>query len=315
MKALVLAAKKSLQIRQLPEPEVLAGEVLIDIQAVSIGGSEYLGYNNPGIRPLPSIMGHGIVGTTPAGQRVAVYPLTGCGECEYCRADQQQLCDHWSLIGVQRDGGFAQRIAVPEKAVFGLPAELSWEQAVFIEPFANSVNAWERAGAAAADSIAVIGGGSLGLGLVALARQAGCEVVHVRDLSEQRMGVAERLGANGRAGCEVNRYDVVFDTVGSVEARKSAVSITRKGGRCVFMGFAAAQAQLAVSEVVRQQKTLLGAFVYSTRQFEQAITLAACCEDDWVTNVSFEEVEGCLNTYLAGNFDTVKAALRPNGEG
>jgi len=71
----------------------------------------------------------------------------------------------------------------------------------------------------------------------------------------------------------------------------------------------------ACTRCKKSLQTLLGAFVYSTRQFEQAITLAACCEDDWVTNVSFEEVEGCLNTYLAGNFDTVKAALRPNGEG
>ncbi len=313
MQALRLQSTKLLQLQDVPDPVPSPGEVLINIEAVSIGGSEYLGYNNPGLRPLPSIMGHGITGTTPAGQRVAVYPLSGCGVCEFCTADQVQLCDQWALIGVQSDGGFAQRIAVPEQALFPLPAQLSWEQAVFIEPFANAVNAWALAGVCAEDSIAVIGAGSLGLGLVAMARETGCDIVHVRDLSSARIQAACSAGANGTVGRTENRYDVVFDTVGSTETRSSAIKITRNGGKCVFMGFATPDAQINMSEVIRQQKTLIGAFVYSKSQFEQAIERVSCCKDEWVRNISLAEVEGCLTQFLAGKFDTVKIALRPNG--
>ena len=84
-------------------------EVVIDVAVAGIGGSEYLGYNNPGIRTLPNIMGHGFAGTTAEGRRVAVNPLRSCGTCAYCRQGLGQLCDDWHLIGVQSDGGFAQQ--------------------------------------------------------------------------------------------------------------------------------------------------------------------------------------------------------------
>ena len=312
MKALVLEGSRALRLREIEAPEARPGEALVRVEVAGIGGSEYLGFANPGIRPLPNVMGHSIAGIAADGRRVAVNPLRGCGTCAACLADLVQLCDSWSLIGVQSDGGFAQVVSVPMESFVELPEDLSWEQAAFVEPFANSVNAWEISGAGSSDRIAVIGAGGLGLGLTACAAEAGCETLAVCDLSPTRLQAARDLGASYVGEALDGRYDVVFDTVGSADTRQMALEATRSGGHCVFLGFASALTEIDISAVIRQQKRLSGAFVYSAGQFSRALGLARLCHRDWVRNLSFDGVVPLLEGYLAGDFSVVRAALRPN---
>lgn len=308
----MLKGKRALELQDIAEPEVGEGNQLIIIEAVSIGGSEYLGFNNPGIRPLPNIMGHGFTGTTEEGKRVAIFPLSSCGICEYCTTNQEQLCDNWSLIGVQADGGFSQKASVPKEQIFELPKDISWEQSVFIEPFANSINAWEISGASESDSIAIIGAGSLGLGLVSLACKTGCNIVHVADQSIIRRNAAKSIGATFTASELNETYDIVFDAVGSIETRSQTILSTKKGGKCIFLGFETSELTINMSEIIRHQKQLVGSFVYSKSQFKEAIELVKICDSNWVNNISFNEVEKALVGFLQGNFDHIKVALRPN---
>ncbi|MGI9407861.1 MAG: zinc-dependent alcohol dehydrogenase [Hyphomicrobiaceae bacterium] len=308
MRALVLEGERRLSLRDVDTPAAGSGHVLIDVEVASIGGSEYLGYNNPGIRTLPNIMGHGFAGRVD-GRRVAVNPVRGCGNCGLCRAGYRQLCDSWTLIGVQSDGGFAEFASVPQDAVVELPNTLNWKQAAFVEPFANSVNAWELSNASERGSVAVIGAGSLGLGVVACAVAAGCEHIAVSDLSETRLAAAAHLGA-GKIDAE-KFYDVVFDTVGSEESRSAAFALTRKLGTVVLLGFASSILEINAGELIRGQKRVVGAFAYSPKQFNEAIKLAECTQSDWVKNIPFQDVEPLLNCYLDGDFSVVKAALRP----
>ena len=311
MQALVLEAKNILTLQEVSPPEPRADELLIEVKLCSIGGSEYMALANPGIRPLPHIMGHGISGTAPQAKRVAVYPLRGCGDCNYCQEGLTQLCDDWALIGVQLDGGFAQQVAIPEANLVDLPGSLSWEQSAFIEPFANAVNAWELAQIDPKNTVAIIGAGGLGLGLVALASETGCDIT-VSDLSETRRSVASQLGATYTTAKPQGHFDVVFETFGSVESRRRALEITKRGGKCIFMGFATASLDVNISNIIRHQKHLMGSFVYSLEQFRKAVNLAESCLAEWVTNLSFNEVEPVLNAYLKGDFSIAKAALRPN---
>lgn len=310
MKALVLESAKTLSLREVPLPATSSNDLLISVELASIGGSEYMAFNSPGLRSLPHIMGHGIAGMTPGDKRVAVYPLRSCLTCAYCQAGLMQLCDKWSLIGVHSDGGFAQSVTVPKANLVDIPDTLSWEQTAFIEPFANAVNAWELAQAKPEDKIAVIGTGGLGLGLVALASSY-CGEVTAFDLSASRREIASELGASFVAPHLNGQFDVVFETFGSVKSRTQGVQLTKKGGKCVFMGFASQTLELDMSELIRQQKRLLGSFVYSRKQFCQAMKLAALCSPEWVTNVCFSEVEPLLRSYLKSDFGVVKAALRP----
>ena len=312
MKALILENKRTLQIREYDTPKTADDHVIIDVEIAGIGGSEYLGYNNPGIRPLPSIMGHGFAGVTPEGKRVAVYPLTGCNTCQYCLNNQTQLCISWSLIGVQSNGGFAEKVSVPRDSVVDLPERLSWEQAVFVEPFANSVNAWHLSQAIKSHSVAIIGAGGLGLGLVACAKQSSCLSISVADLSENRRMATLEMGATEANPTLNGEYDIVFDTVGSTETRVQAIEVTKKGGKVVFLGFETPLQELNISEIIRHQKRLIGSFVYSKSQFEAAIELAQMCNSSWVTSIGFSEVEEYLIRFLENDFSTIKVALRPN---
>jgi threonine dehydrogenase-like Zn-dependent dehydrogenase len=287
--------------------------VLIDVQVAGIGGSEYLGFNNTGIRPLPNIMGHGITGTTKYGKRIAVYPLISCENCEYCNGGHSQLCDDWKLIGVQLNGGFAQKVAVPQKAIFEIPDELSWEQSSFIEPFANSVNAWELAQIKPNQTVLVIGAGSLGLGLLACSKDAEHKYITILENSQSRKQVAIDMGAETDIQLSFNSFDYVFDTVGSTETRNEAFRRVKKNGKCVFLGFAEPKQEINFSELIRKQIQFIGSFVYSTGQFEKAIHLSKLTNRTWVKNLSFTDVEGQFRNYLSGDFNTVKAALRPNG--
>ena len=304
LKALLLEGERRLSLADIDTPGTAADEVLIDVEVAGIGGSEYLAYNNPGMRSLPNVMGHGIAGTDPGGRRVAVFPLQSCGNCDDCLRGECQLCDDWALIGVQSDGGFAQKVVVPAKALVELPDHLGWEQAAFVEPFANAVNAWERSGADRDTRVAIVGAGGLGMGLVACAAESGCVAVAVSDLSSNRLRAAADLGASAAETHLAGPYDIVFDTVGSAAARQTAVALTRKGGTCVLLGFASPVLEVDAGELIRSQKRIVGSFVYSKQQFVRAIGLAARCSADWVTNLSFSEVEPLLAGYLDGDFST-----------
>ncbi|MCO4838453.1 MAG: zinc-binding dehydrogenase, partial [Oceanospirillaceae bacterium] len=217
-----------------------------------------------------------------------------------------------SLIGVHTDGGFAEKASVPKNQIFELPQELSWEQSIFIEPFANSVNAWERSKATNVTSIAIIGAGGLGLGLVALANQLGCRNLHVAELSLARRNVAKVLGATHACEKLNETYDIVFDTVGSVESRNDTIDLAKKGGQCIFLGFENPTHTFNMSALIRHQKELKGSFAYSKSQFVKAIALAKSCDSRWVKNIFFAEVEPTLAGFLEGDFTHIKVALRPN---
>ncbi len=210
MDALLLLDNHKLLLKQIDTPIIKENEELIDVQVAGIGGSEYLGFNNTGIRPLPNIMGHGITGTTKDGKRIAVYPLIGCENCEYCNGGNLQLCDNWKLIGVQLNGGFAQKVAVPKKAIFEIPNELSWEQSSFIEPFANSINAWELAQIKPNQTVLIIGAGSLGLGLIACAKDLNHKQISVIENSIPRKQAAIELGAEIDKNLPFQSFDFVL---------------------------------------------------------------------------------------------------------
>lgn len=180
-----------------------------------------------------------------------------------------------------------------------------------IEPFADSVNAWQIAGVSASSSIAILGAGGLGLGLVACAIEKGCSNIDIADLSDNRLSAARSLGAATASKSLSGRYDVVFDTVGSDSTRALAMRLTTKAGRCIALGFASPEYIVNMSELIRHQKQLVGSFVYSREQFEAAVSLVAHCDSNWVENLRFDEVEPMLRRYLNNDFTAVKAVLRP----
>ena len=119
--------------------------------------------------PLPSILGHEFAGTLSNGRPVAIEPLAPCGECEFCECGDYNLCRTGPgiILGTGRDGGMAEEVMVPERAIVPLPAGLEPRDACLVEPLAVAVHGLRRAGLRGDQGVAIVGGGSIGLCAVA----------------------------------------------------------------------------------------------------------------------------------------------------
>src|SRR2546426_2349052 len=161
MKALVLKEYKRFAYEDVPQPEPGAEEVLVSVKACGICGSDVHGFDgSTGRRRPPIIMGHEAAGMIASigsavrawsiGERVTFDSTIYCGECEFCRKGQINLCDRRRVLGVsceeyRQNGAFAELVAVPQHVLYRLPAGLRFEHAALAEPFAIALHAVRRA--------------------------------------------------------------------------------------------------------------------------------------------------------------------------
>ncbi|MDQ1431026.1 MAG: hypothetical protein QOF40_1628, partial [Actinomycetota bacterium] len=185
---------------------------------------------------IPVTLGHEFAGVLDDGSAVAVQPNVWCGECDRCRAGDTQLCRTGlsRLHGVSVDGGLAEEVIVDRSCLVPLPPGLEPELGALVEPLAVAGHALGRSAVggeplAPGARVLVIGGGSIGLSLVAVARGRGIEV----DLSARyrhQHEAGEQLGARRELAEE---YDVVVDAAGTQSSLDDAVSKVRPGGTIV----------------------------------------------------------------------------------
>jgi threonine dehydrogenase-like Zn-dependent dehydrogenase len=177
----------------------------------------------------PVTLGHELSGVLEDGTGVAIEPMAPCGACPECVAGVYHVCrgnaaghPGASYLGFAYDGGYAEEVLVPERSLVALPTGLAVRDACVIEPVAVALHGLRIAGMVPGSRVAVIGAGAIGLGAVACAVAAGCEVgLAARHPHQHEAG--ERLGAVGLAG----EYDVVVDAAGSREAVAEAALIAR----------------------------------------------------------------------------------------
>ena len=166
-------------------------------------------------------LGHEIAGYTDAGIAVAVEPVVSCGACALCAAGDNGLCADAlpQLIGIGRDGGMAEHVLVPEHLLVALPSGLDVMNASLVEPLAVTVRALHRAGVHDGAHVAVIGGGSIGLCAVAVARHLGARVELVAR-HEHQLEAGARLGAVPATDTPV---PIVIEAAGTESALAAAV--------------------------------------------------------------------------------------------
>lgn len=313
MKALVFTRPSTLEIQEVDDPTAGDGQLILQVEATGIGGGEVYQLHHPGQRDFPSVMGHGIAGLLDDQRRVTVDPVTSCQTCAACTQGRRQHCSTRRIIGIHSSGGFAQQCVVPAENCHDLPAELSWEQAMFIEPFANAVHAWNVGKATADMRIGIIGAGAIGLGVVAQASAVGTSVIDVAEITPSRCVAATELGATStltKLPAEAS-YDVVFDAVGTPKARAQAVGATANGGTIVLLGLESEDPGFDATEVVRRELCLQASYVYLPDEFAEAVQLAAATSSDWIKNYSLDEVQDIVDDFSIGDYTVVRAALRP----
>lgn len=214
-------------IRVVDTPAPRGDGVRVRIRSAGICGSDLHLISPESPFGLPTVtLGHELAGITDDGTPVAIEPLAPCAKCEPCLRGDYNLCalGPGMILGVGQDGGMAEELRVPARAIVPLPSAVALRDASLVEPLAVVAYALRRSGLRADQRVAVIGGGNIGLCAVAAARATGAEVALVARHDAQR-AAGERLGATPARGA----YDVVIEAAGTESAVAQAVELAKPG--------------------------------------------------------------------------------------
>lgn len=287
MKALILEEYNHFEYKDVPVPEYGPEDVLIQIKACGICGSDVHGMDgSTGRRIPPIIMGHeasGVITKVGAhvkdwniGDRVTfdstIYPLDDW----YARKGLYNLSDQRMVLGVsckdyRRHGAFSEYIAVPQHILYRIPDNVTFYQAAMTEPVAVAFHAVELTPISLGDTAVVFGVGMIGLFVVQTLRAAGCGKIIAVDIEQNKLDLALKLGAdlglNPKEDVVPRKIfqltdnrgaDIAFEVVGIEETVKSAVNCLRKTGTVTLIGNVSPQVQLPLQTIVTKQIRLQG---------------------------------------------------------
>jgi threonine dehydrogenase-like Zn-dependent dehydrogenase len=293
MRAAVYEGEGRLVVKDVPEPVPAPDEVLIEVEACGVCGSDVQIINVPPGHPStpPVILGHEFVGwvrqvgsgvrDVAIGSRVVVDPDPKCGACESCRAGRPANCTNVVALGVHRDGALARYVTAPADSIYAISPDVSTEMAALVEPLACVVNGTNRAAVRPGESVVVFGAGAIGCLFIAVFRASGAARIVAIEPSAYRRGVAKAVGADvvltpdewaaQRAELMPRGADVVVDAVGAVLPQ--AIEAAAMGGRVVVFGMNAnARPPVHQMEIVEKGLSIMGSYI-SNFTFPAAIRL------------------------------------------
>lgn len=366
----VTLAPNDIQICQFPRPDVGPGDMLIEIVSVGICGSDKHMYQGHAKLDFPVAAGHEMVGRVVAmgddvasasciiggplelGDRVSVTPSTeGCRRCWYCQhvPHKPALCPNRLVYGFTSAsrpphlyGAFSQLLFVgPRSNVFRIPDDVSTQRAVLIEPMAVATRAVERAmgggmphigeGLSFGKRVAVLGAGPIGLLVVAALKHIGAGTIIVTDMSELRLKLAQKMGAD--LVININEMDaqdrlqaiheatdgvgpdITIEAAGIPAAFSEALALVRRGGRVIEVGhyFDAGSVELSPQTLCFKEVDVLGVWAYPPMQFETAISLlqrsTAPLEEMISATLPLAELEA--GVHMTGDEQIIKVVMDP----
>lgn len=291
MRGVKLVAAHDLQVTELPDPEPAAGEAVVHVDGCGICGSDLSSYK-AGLF-TGSVPGHEFAGTIDAvaqdvtgwtaGDRVVVDPKLPCGMCDDCTGGAAHRCAMalTAGIGFLRDGGFAQRAAVPVHLLHRLPGTLSVRDACLVEPLSVAVHGVERAGLREPGSAVVVGLGPIGLFTVAVLRARGMDPIIGVDPVGDRRRLALQLGA-GNVVAEAHEVrgtappaTAVFECSGRPELLHTAADLVAPGGVLVLLGVPFGEATVLPLMWVTREIRITGSIASTTDDFRRSIAMLA----------------------------------------
>ncbi|HEV7844930.1 MAG TPA: zinc-binding dehydrogenase [Thermoleophilaceae bacterium] len=266
-----------LELAEIEPPRPAPGEALVRVRAVGICATDLkLGSGAlPGVE-LPIVPGHEVAGELvepagglAAGARVACALYDSCEGCDHCRAGRPTLCTEVRRIGIERDGGLAEYLALPERSLIPFGESISFaEAAVTMDAVTTPWRALRVRGAlAAGESVAVVGAGGLGLNAIQVALDCGARVAAVEP-NEERRRIALELGAELAVPPEEfetvrdwagQGVDLAFDGSGVRAGFETALATVAAGGRVVCCGYRPGlDYSMDSGRLVLEEITLLG---------------------------------------------------------
>ncbi len=316
----VLHGVGDVRIQDRPVPEPGPREVLVEIAAVGVCGSDVHYYEHGRIGDhvvrAPLVLGHESAGRVVAlgaqasrhavGDRVTLEPGVPCGRCRECRAGRYNLCPDVVFFGTPPvDGAFTEHVAIHEDFAFALPDSLSDEEGALMEPLSVGIWACRKARVSAGDRVLVTGAGPIGLLAMQVARAFGATEVTVSDTNEHRLALAERTGSTRvvTPGDAVGEVDALIECSGHPQALADGIAAIRPAGTAVIVGMGpGTTAEVPLALIQNREIWLTGTFRYANT-YPTAIALAAAGRVD-------------LKALVTGRYglDETEAALRAGRE-
>jgi len=249
--------------------------------------------------PVPLTLGHEFMGVVAevgdhvsaidVGQRVTAEGHITCGKCRNCRAGRRHFCRNTIGIGVQRDGAFAEFVAVPEFNVYPIPDHIDDDTAAILDPLGNAVHTaltFDLVG----EDVLITGAGPIGLMAVPIAQRAGARHVVVTDLNDNRLKVAEELGATRTVNVARQQlrdvmadlgmqegFDVGLEMSGAPPALAAMIDTMNHGGRIALLGLVPDGTAIDWSDVIFKGLTVQG--IYGRKMFDTWYKAAALLEE------------------------------------
>jgi threonine dehydrogenase-like Zn-dependent dehydrogenase len=221
---------------------------------------------------------------------VVVQCLVTCGECFYCRCGLNEMCTRRSTIGLHRDGAFAPLVAVPAAQCITLPNAVSLRAAAMTEPIAVGARAVAMSGIEPGDTVALLGPGMIGIGLVLMAKAAGAARIIVAGTSRDaaRLAVCRNLGADCVVDVEAEALvprlksendgegvDIVFEATGRAASVADGLASVRQGGGVVAAGIHDKPLALDLLALVRGRRRVIGSHASRRKDWDRAISMMA----------------------------------------
>lgn len=333
MRAAVLHGVGDVRVEELPVPQVGEHQVLVQVAAVGVCGSD-VHYHREGriadfVVEEPMILGHEASGQIVAvgaevpqariGQRVSLEPQHPCRRCEFCRTGRYNLCPHMEFYATPPiHGAFSEYAVIDADLAHPVPDSMTWEAAALCEPLSVGVWACSKARIGVGSTVLVTGAGPIGLIIAQTARALGASRVVLSDPAPERRAAAEEAGftevldpaagssggasaglpADPSADQSAEEFDAFLDASGAEPAVQAGIRAVRPGGRVVLVGMGADDMTLPVSRILTREIELTGVFRYANT-WPTAIQLAASGKvdlDDLVTaRFGLDGVEEALN--------------------
>lgn len=296
MRGMTFGGERTIEFIDVPDPTPGEGEVVLEMKASGICGSDLHMYRGPkGMNLLgavstgPVIRGHEPCGVVAAvgggvdaqmakvGDRVMVHHYYGCGACKHCRQGWSQLCERQrpTVYGIGEHGGHAPYLKVPARTLVPLPDSLSFEAGAAIAcGSGTSFAALRRLQVRGGDTIAVFGQGPVGLAGTQFAAAMGAHVIAL-DISDDRLKIASQLGAESVVNVSDTDpvaaikeltggegADLALEASGAVPARAAAMGCLRIWGSCAFVGVGGGAVELG--SMMSRQVTVIGSWTFSS---------------------------------------------------
>lgn len=258
MKAAVLTRNRQMEYRDVEPPKLQADSVLVRVAASGICGSDIPRFYHNGVHFYPIVLGHefsgevvetgGDVTRVRVGDRVSGAPLLPCMRCADCQKGDYSLCKHYSFLGSRQQGSNAEYIVLPERNAVAFDSSISFERGAMFEPSTVALHGVLQCDYKGGGSVAILGGGTIGVFTLQWARLLGAKSVAVFDISPERLALAKRMGADEifdtrEADCvETARertgggFDYVFETAGVVPTMKMAYLLAGNKAHLCFIG-------------------------------------------------------------------------------